>query len=154
MYTVKCEVLFYDAFSIYGKRQLVNTPFLCYNYPAFYMHITSPRLYFRDYYILLPLLVSVGLHGFVWWYTLSKIATAGEQLYLHYNIIFGIDQYGPRSELYYPLFVGLAVLVVNSIGSFCVYRFDRTIARIIMVLTASISIFLLAAMVFIVGLNL
>ncbi len=117
------------------------------------MIMTSPRLYFRDRYIVPPLAICVILLAVAWWYTLSKIPVATEQVYLHYNIIFGIDQYGPRSLLFYPLLFGLGTLLINTALSFAAFKYDRIIARLIMTITALIMLFLLVGLIFIVGLN-
>lgn len=117
------------------------------------MTVISPRLYFKDYYIFPPLTAAVLMLAVIWWFTLSKIPASSEQVYLHYNIIFGIDRYGPRTMLYYPLLFGLGTLVVNSVISYIAYKHDRVVARLIMVLTGLIMVLLLTGVVFIVGLN-
>lgn len=113
----------------------------------------SPKLFFRDWWINLPLLFSLGLQIFMWWYLLSNFNSSSEQIFLHYNIIFGVDLVGEWWQIFYLPGYGLLALLVNYIFSFLSYGSDRLLARFLSVWTVLATIFLTIAVWFISGLN-
>ncbi len=111
------------------------------------------KIYFRDIFIWLPLALTMLILGGVWWYIIRHIHPTDDQIFLHYNIIFGIDLAGSWQKMYY-LGGGATLLVVtNYVFSFFLHRNNAVLARITSVLTVPIICFLAYAIVLIVGLN-
>lgn len=113
----------------------------------------SPRLYFRDWRINVPLAGSVILQAIMWWYVAARISPTSEQIFLHYNIIFGIDLVGEWWKMFYLPASGAGILLVNYLLSYFLYGSDRLLARLISFLTVFIEILLLVGIVLIVRLN-
>ncbi len=111
------------------------------------------KVYFKDIFIWLPLGLLVLMFGFLWWYVVSRISPTDNQIFLHYNIIFGIDLAGSWKKMYYLPGIATAIVIVNYTVSFFLYRSDKVLAHIVSVLTLPIQIFIAYAIVLIVGLN-
>lgn len=73
---------------------------------------------------------------------------------LHYNIYFGIDQFGAWYGLFEPAAIGLAVLLVNVACEAALFRRERILSAFFAGATLLVEIILLAATVFMVWLNL
>lgn len=113
----------------------------------------SPKLFLRDWWINIPLLISLGLQLFMWWYLLSHFHSGTEQIFLHYNIIFGVDLVGNWWQIFYLPAGGLLALLVNYFFSWYSYGTDRLLARFLSVWTALATFFLVIAVWLISGLN-
>ena len=114
----------------------------------------SFKLYLRDWWINLPLAISLALQGLMWWYGLTRLAPRrAEQVFLHYNIIFGVDWAGQWWQILYLPAAGAAVILINYGFSWLVYRTDKFYARLLSLAAALFQIGAAAALVFIVGLN-
>ncbi len=88
-----------------------------------------------------------------WWYTVSHISPTSDQLLLHYTIIFGIDLVGEWWKLYMVPLAGAVVLLVNTLISFLVYGADVVFARLIMVVSVVVHIFMLIGLLKMIGLS-
>lgn len=112
-----------------------------------------PKLYLKDRWILLPLVVIAATQAFAWWYVISKIRPTGEQLFLHYNIIFGVDLVGEWWKLWLLPLGGLVLWLVNFLLSYFFYNHNRFLARFLAVTTALFEVLLVVAILLIVSLN-
>ncbi len=113
----------------------------------------SPKLYFRDIWIFAPLLASVLIQVYVWWSLILNIRQDVGQVFLHYNIIFGVDLVGDWWRVYYLPAVGIGVIFVNFLFSATVYLFDKFLARFLSFWVLFFHIFLLIGVLILVGLN-
>lgn len=68
----------------------------------------------------------------------SVIRPSGYDVILHYNAFFGVsdEMLGPWTRAYHPVWIGAAVLVINSILAFLAYRGRERIAAYILLLGA------------------
>ena len=113
----------------------------------------SPKLFVRDWLVGIPLLVSIGAMVFMWWYTIGHIHPTTEQIFLHYNVIFGIDLAGAWWKIFYMPGSGTLIFLLNYFLAIWFYLEDKFLARLLTVITAVWEIFLIIATVLIVGLN-
>lgn len=101
----------------------------------------------------MPLLGVLLMQFFIWWYIFSNIQPSDEQIFLHYNIIFGIDLVGVWWKILYLPIIGGIMFLFNFLLSYFFYNFDRFLARLLAAWIFLIHIFLLVAVVLLVGLN-
>ncbi|OGH68621.1 MAG: hypothetical protein A2754_01885 [Candidatus Magasanikbacteria bacterium RIFCSPHIGHO2_01_FULL_47_8] len=113
----------------------------------------SPKLYLRDWWVAVPLVVSAALQVVMWWYITSKISPTNEQIFLHYNIMFGIDLVGEWWKIFFAPIAGVAVLLINYFLSFSLYGSNKFLARLLSVFTICFQALLLVGVVIIVRLN-
>jgi hypothetical protein len=78
-----------------------------------------------------------------------------EALYLplHYNIYFGVDQFGPWYGLFYPAVIGLGILLVNLGVQAAFQRTERMLAQFFAWTTLLLEIGLCTATLLMVLLN-
>ena len=111
------------------------------------------KLYFKDRWIAVPFGAAGVFIILIFWFVLSKIKPATEDLFLHYNIIFGVDLIGAWWKLY--LIPGAALVggFANLAISYFLYRNNGFMARFIAFATFTLELFLLIAANLIIGLN-
>ncbi|OGH94976.1 MAG: hypothetical protein A2538_04785 [Candidatus Magasanikbacteria bacterium RIFOXYD2_FULL_41_14] len=117
------------------------------------MHFYNIKLYLQDHFIGRLLGLAVFIQIFMWWYILSSVHPGGEQVFLHYNIVFGIDLIGNWQKLLYLPLGGLLILLVNYLVSWLFYSQDKFLARLLSVWSVLAQLFLALAVWLIVGLN-
>jgi|SRR3989344_8803564 len=113
----------------------------------------SPKLFFKDPWIFGPLIGSVLSQLIVWWYILANIKPTVEQIFLHYNVVFGVDLIGDWWKIYYLPLVGIIVMLVNYISGLYFYGHDKLLSRVLTFFTVFFHVFLLIAIVLIVDKN-
>lgn len=113
----------------------------------------SPKLFFKDRWIFGPLIGSVLLQLFVWWYILANIRPTTEQIFLHYNVVFGVDLIGEWWKIYYLPIAGLLVMIVNYVLGLSFYRNDKLLSRVLSFFVLFFHAFLVMAIVLIVDKN-
>lgn len=114
--------------------------------------------YRDDLTVKISFISGLAANIFTWlilYYKLSPFAylTQAGQVYLHYNIYFGIDNIGSwYMALVIPL-LGLLILVVNNILAYFFYIRDKVLSRILVLCAAFLQLVLLVASVFVILLN-
>ncbi len=88
------------------------------------------KLYFKKLYIGgffgAGLLVNIGIWLTLWW----KMAGTEGDIFLHYNILFGVDLIGPVWKVYLVPILGLVILIINFLIGWFFYKQDKFIAQI------------------------
>ena len=113
----------------------------------------SPKLFLRDWWVLGSLVVVALSQIFSWSYLIYYIRPSTEQLFLHYNIVFGVDLVGAWWKIYFLPLGGFVSALINYIFSLAFYDSDKILARFLSFVSAVVHIFLIIAIIFIVGLN-
>lgn len=119
---------------------------------SFYMFY-SPRLFLRDWWIAAPILGVFFSQLFIWWDIIANIRPSGEQFFLHYNMILGVDLVGEWWKIYLFPVVGLLIFIINYAVAFLFYNNDKFLSRLLSVAAGIVHIFLIAAVIWIVRLN-
>ena len=113
----------------------------------------SPKLYLRDPWIAAPLLGVILTQIFLWWYLISSIRPGAGQIFLHYNIIFGVDLVGSWWRIYFLPLAGILVTLLNYFFSLTFYAVDKFLARLLSVWVLFFHLFLMIGTVLLVRLN-
>lgn len=112
------------------------------------------KLYLRDWRNLIPLILSLGIQIFCWAYILFNIKSSVGRLFLHYNIVFGVNLLGEWWKILYFPIGGLVVILINFITSFWLYKKDRFASWLLSFWALMINIFLLVEIYLLIRLNL
>ncbi|TAN32668.1 hypothetical protein EPN28_04055 [Patescibacteria group bacterium] len=113
----------------------------------------SLKLYSRDPWIFVPAVLLLAAQALIWFFLLTSIKPDSEQIFLHYNIIFGIDLVGDWWKIFYLPLAGLGALVLNYCLSFAFYGKDKFVARLLVGWAVFIHVFLLLAAILLSRLN-
>lgn len=113
----------------------------------------SPKLYFKDPYIIALFLLSFSLLGWSWWVAVQHFPKSAETVFLHYTIIFGIDFIGEWWKGWLIPGFSSAVFVFNSLISFVLYQRSKFLSRFWLGLTLGVVGCVTVGLAFIVGLN-
>ena len=112
------------------------------------------KLYFRH----LPNLIMTGL-GFLinaaaWlWPLMTLHPEAGEQIFLHYNILYGVDYAGDYARLLYLPLTGTVILTVNTLLAWSLFQKDKVIAYVLGGVSVFSELFLFVAVLLLIFLN-
>ena len=113
----------------------------------------SIKFYLRDLWIAIPAVLSVLIQGFLWWYAGNNIHPGLGQIFLHYNIIFGMDLIGDWWRMFLLPAAGLLVFFLDYLISYFFYAKDKFLSRLLSFWVIFFHIFLLIGTVLLVRLN-
>ncbi len=111
------------------------------------------KLYFRDWRNLVPLILTIGIQIFCWMYILLNIKPSAGRLFLHYNIVFGVDLLGEWWKIFYLPLGGIIILLINLIASCLLYKKERFLSRLLSIWIFIIHIYLSVEVYLLVRLN-
>ncbi len=116
-------------------------------------HVYPLKLFVRKVPVLSMLGGALALNIFSWLWLLLQIPRDLEQVFLHYNILFGVDKIGESGEVYYASLIGLALLVANFITAWILYKKDWFLAYLLLAIAMMVNLFVAISSVLIVFLN-
>ena len=112
------------------------------------------KVFIKDPWIIIPLITGLTTQLFVWPYIFFQLGQRSDYLFLHYNIIFGVDLVGPWWKILYLPLGGLAIIILNFLLSLYIYNQDKLISRMLLFFAALFSLFLAWAVYLAVDVNL
>jgi hypothetical protein len=113
----------------------------------------SPKVYWQDKWVFIPAAFCVIFIVFMWVYAAVYLRPADEPLFLHYNVVFGVDLIGEWWKLLYIPFSAMSLFLVNFGLSWWVYGQDKVLGRFLTFMGAFLSAFLAFAFYLAIGLN-
>ncbi len=111
------------------------------------------KLYFRDRLVFYPILLSLCAEMYILWQIFSKINRSADQIFLHYNVVFGIDLIGAWWKILYLPLAGFIVVLLNVIIAWYFYGEDRFLSRFLSIFIAVFHALLVVGAVIVIGLN-
>jgi len=112
------------------------------------------KVFFREPWVYIPLAISASAQVFMWPYIFLRLSVLGGSVFLHYNIIFGVDYVGEWWRILFLPIAGLAFVIINFIAAIYTFNADKLLSRILTVFTAVLELFLALAVYLIVDINL
>lgn len=113
----------------------------------------SFKLYLKDWWVLAFLTAMVGLLFFSWWYLLTHLPATSENVFLHYNSIFGVDLVGPWNSLLQIPLMGILIFAVNWLLSWFWYRSNKFISRLTLFVALTAEFGIAVIIYLLVGIN-
>lgn len=98
----------------------------------------------------LALLLNLVTWGWLGW----NIRAQADPIFLHYNILFGVDFIGAWWWVFYLPLTGLVIIGVNGLIGWALFHKDKLIALLLQAVSVLSSIFLLVTAALLVFLNL
>lgn len=90
----------------------------------------------------------------IWWYVARRFGYLEQPIFLHYNVIFGVDLVGEWWKIWLFPVAGLAVLLVNFLIAYFCYAVEVLLARFVAVGAVLFELLIFIAVVHAAGLNL
>lgn len=113
----------------------------------------SPKVYWKDRWVYLPAIFVLIFQLFMWVYAVVYIRPTQEQIFLHYNVVFGVDLIGTWWKIFSAPFGGFLIFLVNFGLSWYCFGQDKILARFLTFVAAALNLFLALALYLVVGLN-
>lgn len=117
------------------------------------MQLYPVKLYFKHWPTLLCSGVSLFLNIVIWVWLLIEIRPQTEPVFLHYNILFGVDYVGEWWQVLYLPISGLVIIIVNAVMGWLLFSRDKFLAQILNGISLFCQLFLLIAAALLVFLN-
>lgn len=111
------------------------------------------KLYLKSLPNKITLLLSVVANAGVWFWLFWNIPPQDSPVFLHYNILFGVDLIGDWWKIIYIPLTGLLLILLNSIIGWVTFHKDQFIAYVLNTTTVICHIFLAVSAYLIVFLN-
>jgi len=109
------------------------------------MRVYPFLLYIKKMYIYIPLLLALGMNIFSWLWIITQMPETGEQVVLHYNVLFGVDYIGSLWKVYYIPTLGFFVIATNMICGWLFYKKDVFKAQLLVAIAMFIQVFIVIA---------
>ena len=111
------------------------------------------RLYMRHPATFLPLAAGLFLNLAAWGWLLFAIPRGSEQTFLHYTVFFGIDDVGPWHRVFFAPLGGIAVLFVNAVLGWMLYKRETFMAHVLVAMAALVQALVLVNATLVIALN-
>jgi hypothetical protein len=111
------------------------------------------KLYIKNLPNLIMLGSSLILNIAVWFWLFWQIRPQEEQIFLHYNILFGVDLVGSWWRIVFVPLSGLLIIIVNAILGWVLFRKDKFASQLLNATSVVCQIFLLIVASLLVFLN-
>lgn len=111
------------------------------------------KLFFTQKIVLSTCILAILINTSMWAYILIVFPPRSETVFLHYNILFGVDLIGPWWRLLMTPTFGLIIILINLLISWFTYKYDQLITVIVLSSTVIMQIILALATYHIIFLN-
>lgn len=110
-------------------------------------------LYIRRPSVAIATGIALVVNLIIWLWLLINFPPTGDTVFLHYNMLFGVDLIGTWWKLLFMPLSGLGIILVNTLIGWGMAREDSFAGDMLMVIAAVSQVFLFAAMYILVLLN-
>lgn len=117
------------------------------------MKIYPIKLYLKDKPNLIMLSLSLLINILSWLWLVFQIKPQQEEIFLHYNILFGVDYIGSWWKVFYLPIFGLLILLTNTLVGWFLFGKDKFVAQILNAVNLFCQIFIFVAAALLVFLN-
>jgi hypothetical protein len=111
------------------------------------------KLYFKHLPNLILLFLGFLLNLASWIWLLWQIKPQTDPIFLHYNILFGVDSIGEWWKVFYLPVVGLFIYIVNAILGWILFGRDKFTSQLLNFVSVLCQVFILIAAALLVFLN-
>ncbi len=101
------------------------------------------KLYLKHFPNLVMLPLSLALNIFMWLWLIIRIKPQVEPIFLHYNVMFGVDYIGEWWRIFYLPMFGLIIWLVNAVLGWLYFSKNKFVAQLLNFVTLLCQIFLL-----------
>lgn len=113
----------------------------------------SPKVYWTDRWVVVSAIIWLFFEVWMCIYGAIYVRPTADQVFLHYNVVFGVDLIGSWWKMLLAPLGGLVIFLVNFLFSWFFYGEDKVLARFLTFVAAGLNLFLLIAFYLVVGLN-
>lgn len=113
----------------------------------------SFSVYWKDRWIFVSALFLLVSQLFMWGYGAFFIHPTTDQIFLHYNVVFGVDLIGEWWKVFAAPVGGLAIFLINFLLSWYCYGQDKIMSRFLTFAAALLNFGLALSLYLVVGLN-
>ncbi len=111
------------------------------------------KLYLKYRPVFFMLIASLIINVASWVWLAWQIAPQQDLIFLHYNVLFGVDLIGDWWKVYYVPLLGLLIILLNTFIGWVFFGREKFVAHIIHFVSLLCQIFLLIFSALLVFLN-
>ncbi|MBI5221361.1 MAG: hypothetical protein HY979_00965 [Candidatus Magasanikbacteria bacterium] len=113
----------------------------------------SPKVYWQDKWVWIPATVTLFFEVLMLVYGAIYVRATTDSVFLHYNVVFGVDLIGEWWKVFYIPLSALGIFLLNFGLSWWLYGQDKILGRFLTFGAAFLSVCLSLAFYLVVGLN-
>lgn len=113
----------------------------------------SPKIFLRDKWNLSSSIGVLLCQLFMWIYAVVNIHPTVEQVFLHYNVIFGVDLVGDWWKVFLVPLFSFLIIVINFLIALWFYSRDKLFSRFILLSATVFNLMAAIGLYLVVGLN-
>ncbi|PIZ94219.1 MAG: hypothetical protein COX81_04180 [Candidatus Magasanikbacteria bacterium CG_4_10_14_0_2_um_filter_37_12] len=111
------------------------------------------KLYLKDKPILVMFVISLLFNIATWIWLIINVHSYIGQVFLHYNILFGVDLVGEWYRVFYIPVISLLILFFNTILGWLLFHKDKVVSYLLHGVAVLVQILLLVVSAILVFLN-
>jgi hypothetical protein len=111
------------------------------------------KLYIRHPYTKILLIITVVLNLLVWLSIALFIKPQDDPIFLHYNVLFGVDYLGLWWKILFLPLTGIMITLVNGVLGWLLFSKDKFVAHLLNTISVLSHIFILVATALLIFLN-
>ena len=111
------------------------------------------KLFLRQLPIRIMVIITIILNLAAWGWLIWHIRPQEAPLFLHYNVLFGVDLTGNWFSVFYVPFAGLAIFGLNTMLGWMLYQRDKFVPQVLMGIAMMCNAFVLIQAALLVFLN-
>ncbi|MFA7244889.1 MAG: hypothetical protein WC070_01760 [Candidatus Magasanikbacteria bacterium] len=89
------------------------------------------KLYFFSFPIMLMVSLSLLLNLFSWFWLKFQLPVSESDLFLHYNVLFGVDLIGESWKVFLVPFMGLMIILSNFFMGWLLFKKDKFMSQVL-----------------------
>lgn len=101
------------------------------------------KLYATRLSIAIPLGISALLNLLMWAWLIWRVPYGESQVFLHYNVLFGVDYIGQWWKMFFLPLMGIVIIMFNGAMGWVFFNRDKFIAHVFNGVSLIAQIFLL-----------
>lgn len=111
------------------------------------------KLYFKHLPNRIMMLSGLGVNLLIWAWLAWNIRPQEAAIFLHYNVLFGVDLIGPWHRIFLVPLAGLSILIVNALIGWFLFSKDKFVSHVLNGVALLSQIFLVIVAALLVFLN-
>src|SRR3989338_482580 len=116
-------------------------------------HTYPIKLYFKYRLNLVMFILAFLINLSNWIWVVLKVRPQKDLIFLHYNILFGVDYIGEWWRVYFVAMTGLVIFIINFLLGWLLFNKDKFVSILMNIVNIVAQIFLLIATAILVFLN-
>ncbi len=111
------------------------------------------KLYIRNSYTKIAFVINITVNISIWVWLLIYIRPQEDPIFLHYNVLFGVDFIGAWWKMLFLPLSGIFIILTNLLLGWLLFSYDKFISHLLNTISVLLQLFILVASILLVFIN-